>query len=108
MAEYQKKTNPHRRDISNFQSRLRWHCHFIQKFEMESSMEFDPVNRGFLKFRKKPDLVKIKAWEEGKTGVPIVDACMRCLNLTGYLNFRMRAMVVSFLTHQLGEDWKSG
>jgi deoxyribodipyrimidine photo-lyase len=108
MAEHQKKTNSHRRDISNFQSRLRWHCHFIQKFEMESRMEFDPVNLGFLKFRKKPDLVKIKAWEEGRTGVPIVDACMRCLNLTGYLNFRMRAMVVSFLTHHLGEDWKSG
>lgn len=107
-AEYAKQKSPHRRDISNFQSRLRWHCHFIQKFEMESRMEFDPVNRGFLKFRKKPDLIKVNAWEQGKTGIPLVDACMRCLNQTGYLNFRMRAMVVSFLTHQLGEDWKSG
>lgn len=108
LAEKRKSAGFFARDISNFQSRLRWHCHFIQKFEMESRMEFDPVNKGFLKFRKKPSPEKIQRWEQGNTGVPIVDACMRCLNTTGYLNFRMRAMVVSFLTHQLGEDWKSG
>lgn len=108
MAEERKNAGFFVRDIANFQSRLRWHCHFIQKFEMESRMEFDPVNKGFLKFRKKPDIQKINLWKEGNTGIPIVDACMRCLNETGYLNFRMRAMVVSFLTHHLGEDWKSG
>lgn len=107
-AEEAKKISSFRKEIINFQSRLRWHCHFIQKFEMESRMEFDPVNKGFKKFRKKPDLFKIQAWEQGNTGIPIVDACMRCLKQTGYLNFRMRAMVVSFLTHHLGEDWKSG
>ena len=96
------------RNITNFQSRLKWHCHFIQKFEMESRMEFEPINRGFLGFTysKNPDW--IKAWEEGRTGFPLVDACMRCLSATGYLNFRMRAMVVSFLTHHLGQNWKSG
>lgn len=108
LADERKKAGFFVRDITNFQSRLRWHCHFIQKFEMESRMEFDPVNRGFLKFRKKPNAEMINLWEQGKTGIPIVDACMRCLNVTGYLNFRMRAMVVSFLTHQLGEDWKYG
>lgn len=108
LAEERKMAGFYVRDISNFQSRLRWHCHFIQKFEMESRMEFDPVNKGFLKFRKKPHPEKIKLWENGNTGIPIVDACMRCLSATGYLNFRMRAMVVSFLTHHLGEDWKSG
>ncbi len=48
----------------------------------------------------------IKAWQEGKTGVPIVDACMRCLVATGYLNFRMRAMVVSFFVFNLWQDWR--
>ncbi len=96
------------RNFTNFQSRLKWHCHFIQKFEMESRMEFEPINRGFLSFEYKENPVWIKAWEEGKTGVPLVDACMRCLAVTGYINFRMRAMVVSFLTHQLGMNWKSG
>ncbi len=108
LAEERKAAGFFVRDIANFQSRLRWHCHFIQKFEMESRMEFDPVNKGFLKYRKNPDPEKVNRWKEGKTGIPIVDACMRCLITTGYLNFRMRAMLVSFLTHHLGEDWKSG
>ena len=101
-------TSKNKRAILNFISRLHWHCHFIQKFEMESRMEFEPINRGFLGFTysKNPDW--IKAWEEGRTGFPLVDACMRCLSATGYLNFRMRAMVVSFLNHHLGQNWKSG
>jgi len=35
-----------------------------------------------------------------------VDACMCCVIATGYLNFRMRAMLLSFLTHHLDQDWK--
>ena len=96
------------RNLANFQSRLRWHCHFIQKFEMESRMEMEPINRGFLSFPYVLQPLWVKAWEEGKTGFPLVDACMRCLRETGYLNFRMRAMVVSFLTHHLGQPWQSG
>ena len=96
------------RNLANFLSRLKWHCHFIQKFEMESRMEMEPINRGFLSFPYVLQPLWIKAWEEGKTGFPLVDACMRCLRDTGYLNFRMRAMVVSFLTHHLGQSWKSG
>lgn len=96
------------RNLANFQSRLRWHCHFIQKFEMESRMEMEPINRGFLSFPYTLQPLWVKAWEEGKTGYPLVDACMRCLRETGYINFRMRAMVVSFLTHHLGQLWKSG
>lgn len=38
----------------------------------------------------------------------MVDACMRCLEATGYINFRMRAMLVSFLCHHLWLDWKDG
>jgi deoxyribodipyrimidine photo-lyase len=47
------------------------------------------------------------AWQTGKTGVPIVDACMRCVTQTGYLNFRMRAMVVSFFVFNLWQDWRA-
>ena len=96
------------RNLANFQSRLKWHCHFIQKFEMESRMEKEPINRGFLFFPYTPQPTWVEAWETGKTGFPLIDACMRCLRETGYLNFRMRAMVVSFLTHHLGQSWKSG
>ena len=96
------------RNFANFQSRLRWHCHFIQKFEMESRMEFEPINKGFIKLAYQERRDWIDAWENGQTGYPLVDACMRCLRETGYLNFRMRAMVVSFLTHHLNQNWKSG
>lgn len=96
------------KSISNFMERLRWHCHFIQKFEMESSMEYNSINQGFEKFRTEPNHLLIQAWEKGVTGYPLVDACMHCLIETGYLNFRMRAMLVSFLTHHLRQNWQTG
>lgn len=92
--------------ISNFASRLRWQAHFIQKFEMESAMEFQSINRAFRDLNQNKNITYQKAWEEGKTGFPLVDACMRCLKETGYLNFRMRALVVSFFTHDLFQPWK--
>jgi deoxyribodipyrimidine photo-lyase len=45
---------------------------------------------------------------EGRTGYPLVDANMRALAATGWINFRMRAMLVSFLTHHLDIDWRLG
>jgi deoxyribodipyrimidine photo-lyase len=94
--------------FQNFASRLRWHCHFVQKFEMECEMEFRAVNKGFEILKKEKNETFIKAWEEGRTGYPLVDATMRCLNETGYINFRMRAMLVSFLVFNLWQDWRDG
>nr|WP_290427018.1 deoxyribodipyrimidine photo-lyase [Algoriphagus limi] len=107
-SEAKKKEGKNIRNFTNFQSRLRWHCHFIQKFEMECRMEYESINRGFLEIEQAPDFELIQAWENGRTGIPLVDACMRCLIQTGYLNFRMRAMLVSFLTHHLNQNWKYG
>ncbi len=95
-----------KRDINNFISRLHWHCHFIQKFEDECSMEFENVNRAYNSIIKPKNQVYIDAWQQGKTGVPIVDANMRCLAETGYINFRMRALVVSFFVFNLWQDWR--
>lgn len=91
-----------------FASRLRWHCHFIQKFESEDRMEFENVNRGFDALEKQHDPTAYDAWASGHTGYPLVDACMRCLHQTGYINFRMRSMLMSFLTHHLFQPWKEG
>lgn len=93
--------------IKAFESRLRWQSHFIQKFEMESSMEFHSVNKGYHQLLKPVKTDFIQAWEQGQTGVPMVDAAMRCLKETGYLNFRMRALVVSFFVHQLWQPWQA-
>ena len=95
-----------KRALSNFISRLHWHCHFMQKFEDECRMEFENINAAYDAIVKPRNDAYIKAWQEGKTGVPIVDACMRCLVATGYINFRMRAMVVSFFVFNLWQDWK--
>lgn len=100
------ETSKNKRAILNFVSRLHWHCHFMQKFEDECEMEFENANRAYDPLVKPKNEVYIKAWQEGKTGVPIVDACMRCLVATGYINFRMRAMVVSFFTFNLWQDWR--
>lgn len=100
------ETSKNKRAISNFVSRLHWRCHFVQKFEDECSMEFENINKAYNSLQKIKNETYKKAWQEGKTGVPIVDACMRCVAKTGYLNFRMRAMVVSFFTFNLWQDWR--
>jgi deoxyribodipyrimidine photo-lyase len=95
-----------KRALSNFISRLHWHCHFMQKFEDECRMEFENINSAYNTVVKPRNEAYIRAWQEGNTGVPIVDACMRCLVETGYINFRMRAMVVSFFVFNLWQDWR--
>lgn len=103
-ASRQKGNN--KRQIDSFASRLRWQAHFIQKFEMEHSMEWQAVNKGYRQLHQPIRDDWHEAWTKGNTGVPLVDACMRCLNTTGYLNFRMRALVVSFYTHHLFQPWQ--
>jgi deoxyribodipyrimidine photo-lyase len=101
------KTESNKKHLGAFISRLRWQAHFIQKFEMEHTMENASINKGYQKLKKSISLEYQKAWEEGKTGFPLIDACMRCLTETGYLNFRMRAMLVSFFTHILWQPWQA-
>jgi len=106
-AQALKKQKGKNRHIGAFISRLRWQAHFIQKFEMEHVMEQASVNKGYHKLKKKLSKDYQKAWEEGRTGFPLVDASMRCLIETGYVNFRMRAMLVSFFTHILWQPWQN-
>ena len=99
--------------LRGFASRLRWHCHFMQKLEDEPAIEWrnvarsvdglragDGVNEGAI------DRERLQAWCEGRTGFPMVDACMRQLRATGWLNFRMRAMLVSFASYHLWLHWR--
>ena len=97
---------PGRRNLEDFLARLRWRDHFIQKFESECRIEFEDFNPAFSGLREELDEEKFNAWKTGRTGVPLVDACMRRLQATGYLNFRMRAMLVSFWAHILWQPWQ--
>lgn len=56
----------------------------------------------------KNDKKDFRAWCEGTTGFPIVDAGMRQLNTTGYMHNRVRMIVASFLTKDLHIDWRWG
>jgi deoxyribodipyrimidine photo-lyase len=96
------------RALSALTSRLHWHCHFIQKFESEHTIEWRPMNAAYEKFPfiDGPEAERrFHHWKRGTTGYPLVDACMRALAQTGYINFRMRAMVTSFLCHHLNVHW---
>jgi deoxyribodipyrimidine photo-lyase len=80
----------------------------MQKLETEPSIEFhtfipslDTMRDGY------HNEEYLRAWREGRTGYPFVDACMRSLCATGWLNFRMRAMLVSFAAYDLFLDWRS-
>jgi deoxyribodipyrimidine photo-lyase len=73
---------------------------------LEERIEFENFNRGFDDLDRVYSARKLAAWAMGRTGFPLVDATMRCLKQTGYINFRMRAMLTSFATHHLWQPWK--
>ncbi len=91
-----------------FLSRCHWHCHFMQKLESEPAIEFHAFNRACDNLRPEvADTARLAAWKEGRTGYPFIDACMRSLRSRGWINFRMRAMLVSFASYHLWLDWRS-
>ena len=96
-----------KKSLIAFKSRLAWHCHFIQKLYDEPEIEFKNLNSAFDGLREDDfNSHYYEAWKNGNTGYPFIDACMRYLKVNGWINFRMRAMLVSFASYQLWLDWK--
>ena len=96
-----------KKSLIAFKSRLAWHCHFIQKLYDEPEIEFKNLNSAFDGLREDNfNTYYYEAWKNGNTGYPFIDACMRYLKVNGWINFRMRAMLVSFASYQLWLDWK--
>ncbi|WP_334165891.1 cryptochrome/deoxyribodipyrimidine photo-lyase family protein [Tepidimonas sp.] len=90
-----------------FESRLYWHCHFIQKLESEPALEWHNVHRGYDGLREDDwNPAHFEALRNGRTGWPLVDACVALLHDTGWLNFRMRAMLVSVAAYPLWLHWR--
>ena len=92
--------------MRSFSGRLRWHCHFIQKLEDEPRIEFANMHAAYDGLRGEDNTSHLKAWQAGMTGYPMVDACMRALRATGWINFRMRAMLMSFASYHLWLHWR--
>jgi deoxyribodipyrimidine photo-lyase len=100
---------PERAGREMFISRLYWNKHYHQKLADWHGWTTEAVNPAMQGVRAEthdPELVE--AWKHGQTGFPLVDASMRCLVETGWLNFRMRAMCASFFADLLQQPWKLG
>ncbi|QIE42188.1 deoxyribodipyrimidine photo-lyase [Rhodobacteraceae bacterium SC52] len=94
--------------LKSFQSRLAWRDHFIQKLEDAPSIETRCLHSAYEGLRPaEPDAARLAAWCNGATGIPFVDACMRFLNQTGWLNFRMRSMLMAVASYHLWLDWRA-
>ncbi len=94
--------------LKSFQARLAWRDHFTQKLEDEPALENRCLHSAYEDLRPKtPDATLLAAWEAGETGIPFVDACMRYLTATGWLNFRMRSMLMAVASYHLWLDWRA-
>ena len=95
------------KSLQSFNRRLHWHCHFMQKLEDMPDLEFRNQNSAFDGLRESEfNRDYFAAFCEGRTGYPMIDACVRCLLATGWINFRMRALLVSFAAHHLWLHWR--
>lgn len=106
LLQLQERSAHAAKGLEAFLSRLHWHCHFIQKLESEPELEWRNVHRGYDGLRE-PDWnpAHFAALQAGRTGWPMVDACVAMLRETGWLNFRMRAMLVSVAAYPLWLHW---
>jgi deoxyribodipyrimidine photo-lyase len=94
--------------MRSFISRLHWHCHFIQKLEAEPAIETQSFIPALRNLRPHPaDPTALQRWITGQTGYPFLDAAMRYLIAHGWINFRMRAMLMSFATYDLWLPWQA-
>ena len=92
--------------LPNFLTRLFWRSHYLQKLESGYHLEYEPINAGFQQLDRQTVGPLWEAFTEARTGYPMVDASIRCLQATGWVNFRMRAMLVTFASYALWLDWR--
>lgn len=95
-------------DLECFQKELIW-----REFAYYQLFHFPDLpnknwNAKFDHFKWKRSEKHLKAWQQGETGIPIIDAAMRCLSQTGHMHNRLRMITASFLTKNLGIHWKAG
>ena len=93
-------------DLNSFKKRLYWHCHFVQKLETEPELEFRSMHPMCDGLRESYNSEIIEKWITGQTGFPFLDACLLFLRDKGWINFRMRAMIMSFASYNLWQPWQ--
>ncbi|QEC47690.1 deoxyribodipyrimidine photo-lyase [Baekduia soli] len=83
-----------------------FYAHQLLLFPDNVAQEFQPRYRRRLAWSDDEEL--LRAWKDGRTGYPLVDAGMRQLARTGWMHNRARLVVGSFLTKDLHIDWRQG
>jgi len=92
-----------------FRRQLCWrdfYAHVLRSFPANATAEHQQRYRGTIGWNDDERL--FDAWCEGRTGYPLVDAAMRQLREEGWMHNRARLVVGSFLTKDLGIDWRAG
>ena len=92
-----------------FRRQLCWrdfHHHVLLNFPRNTRSEFQERYRGAIAWSHAEG--RFRAWCEGRTGFPLVDAGMRQLRWEGWMHNRARLVAASFLTKDLGIDWRWG
>ncbi len=94
--------------LDTFLSEILWREFSAYLLFHKPEMPEQPMRPAFaaLPFRHAPQ--ELRAWQRGRTGIPIVDAGMRQLWRTGWMHNRVRMIAASFLVKQLLVDWRAG
>jgi deoxyribodipyrimidine photo-lyase len=92
--------------LDALEGRLRWRAHFMQKLEDDPDLEIRSQHDAVANLRTQADPERLLSWEHGRTGWPLVDAVVRALHAERWINFRMRAMVVSIAAYTLWLPWQ--
>lgn len=95
-------------DAEKFHSELLWRDFAWHRLYHLPDLATRNVRQKFNRFDWSWNDPRLKDWQEGTTGIPLVDAGMRELWHTGYMHNRVRMVVGSFLTKNLGVHWRLG
>jgi deoxyribodipyrimidine photo-lyase len=94
--------------VEAFMSEIIWREFYKYILDYFPEVEKSSFQEKYRKIRWENSKEKFEAWKSGKTGYPIVDACMRQLNEIGWMHNRGRMIVASFLCKDLHIDWRWG
>lgn len=105
----QRRDARRRPDLEPFLRELGWRefaHHLLYHFPQTPKANFNPAFDRFTWARRSP--AQLLRWQQGRTGIPLVDAGMRELWHTGWMHNRVRMVVASFLTKNLRQHWHHG
>jgi len=99
---------PPTHDADRFLAELGWREFSYHLLAAFPDLPYRPLRSEFARFPWRDDPAGLKAWQQGRTGIPLIDAGMRQLWTTGWMHNRVRMAVASFLVKNLLIPWEQG